>query len=153
MTAPTFVDPRHDTHMSIHGDESIQLIRVLYVDDDEMMRDIVGEYLSPVMNLLSVSSVAEAIEALDTFDPQVVLTDLDLGPGPDGTDLIEFLATEHRHIARVILSAHDSQSLSEIRGSIIPANTIYLGKLKIPSMIYVELAIRSCLEEHSVGRS
>lgn len=151
MTAPSLVDPRHDTGISMQGDESSSSIRVLYVDDDEMMRDIVDEHLSPVMDLLSVASVAEAVEAITTFDPQVVLTDLDLGPGPDGTDLIEFLARDHPHIARVILSAHDSESLSEIRGSVIPANTMYLGKLKIPSMIYVELAIRSCLENQSAG--
>jgi CheY-like chemotaxis protein len=153
MTAPSFVDPPVDTDSTTRSDAGASKLRVLFVDDDEFMRDIVGEHLGPIMNLMSVESVAQAIGAIATFDPQVVLTDLDLGPGPDGTDLIEFLAANHPNIARVILSAHDSQSLSEIRGSVVPANTLYLSKLKIPSMIYVEMAIASCLDEHSAGVS
>ena len=64
-------------------------IRVLLVEDEDFTRNMVGEMLGASgISVLPVASVAEAIKTIDEFDPHVVLTDLDLGHGPDGADLL-----------------------------------------------------------------
>ena len=64
-------------------------IRVLLVEDEDFTRTVVSEMLSASgISVHPVASVAEAIESMDQFDPHVVLTDLDLGHGPDGADLL-----------------------------------------------------------------
>ena len=68
---------------------SPKAIRVLLVEDEDFTRNMVAEMLGASgISVLPVASVAEAIKTIDEFDPHVVLTDLDLGHGPDGADLL-----------------------------------------------------------------
>ena len=70
-------------------------IRVLLVEDEDFTRTMVSEMLSASgINVLPVASVAEALKSMDEFDPHVVLTDLDLGHGPDGADLLTKVAED-----------------------------------------------------------
>ena len=72
-------------------------IRVLLVEDEDFTRTMVSEMLSASgINVHPVASVAEAIKSMEDFDPHVVLTDLDLGHGPDGADLLTKIAEERR---------------------------------------------------------
>ena len=60
-------------------------IRVLLVEDEDFTRNMVSEMLASAgITLNSVKSVTHALSVIDDFDPHVVLTDLDLGHGPDG---------------------------------------------------------------------
>ena len=66
-----------------------KVIRVLLVEDEDFTRAMVGEMLTTSgITVSSVNSVSEALAIIDDFDPHVVLTDLDLGNGPDGADLL-----------------------------------------------------------------
>ena len=57
-------------------------MRVLLVEDEDFTRTMVGEMLSASgITVRPVASVAEALNVIDEFDPNVVLTDLDLGDG------------------------------------------------------------------------
>ena len=65
------------------------------VEDETFTRNIVGELLDASgIEVNTVKSVSEALSNLENFDPHVVLTDLDLGPGPDGADLLSHIAQE-----------------------------------------------------------
>ena len=72
-----------------------KVIKVLLAEDEAFTRAIVTESLTNAgMNVRSVGSVIEALAVIDSFDPHVVLTDLDLGPGPDGADLLSKIFRE-----------------------------------------------------------
>ena len=110
-------------------------IRVLLVEDEDFTRTMVGEMLSASgITVLSVPSVAEAIKSMDEFDPHVVLTDLDLGHGPDGADLLTKVAEDRPWTGMVIMTAHASPELAINDVSRIPEQAGYIVKSELNSI-------------------
>ena len=104
-------------------------IRVLLVEDEEFTRNMVAEMLSTTgIAVESVRSVSEALSRLDAFDPHVVLTDLDLGHGPDGADLLSKIFKDRPWTGMVIMTAHASPELAINDTSRIPDPTVYIVK-------------------------
>ena len=111
---------------------SQKTIRVLLVEDDDFTRNVVREMLvASGIEVENVSSVAQAIESLDGFDPHVVVTDLDLGHGPDGADLLTKIAEERPWIGMVIMTAHSSPELAINDVSRIPDHAGYIVKSEL----------------------
>jgi DNA-binding NarL/FixJ family response regulator len=110
-------------------------IRVLLVEDEYFSRTIVSEMLTASgLNIFPVGSVADAIESMETFDPHVVVTDLDLGPGPDGGDLLAKVMEERPWTGMVVLTAHASPELAIKDPSRIPENAGYVVKSELHSI-------------------
>jgi DNA-binding NarL/FixJ family response regulator len=110
-------------------------IRVLLVEDEDFTRTMVGEMLGASgIRVLSVASVAEALKTMDEFDPHVVLTDLDLGHGPDGADLLTKVAAERPWTGMVIMTAHASPELAINDASRIPEQAGYIVKSELHSI-------------------
>ena len=110
-------------------------IRVLLVEDEDFTRTMVSEMLSSSgIIVLSVPSVAEAIKSMEAFDPHVVLTDLDLGHGPDGADLLTKVAEERPWTGMVVMTAHASPELAINDASRIPEQAGYIVKSEIHSI-------------------
>ena len=114
---------------------SQKTIRVLLVEDDDFTRNVVREMLvASGIEVLPVAAVAAAIESLDEFDPHVILTDLDLGHGPDGADLLTKIAEERPWIGLVIMTAHASPELAINDASRIPEHAGYIVKSELHSI-------------------
>ena len=110
-------------------------MRVLVVEDEDFTRNMVGEMLSASgLDVRTVSSVTEAINSLEDFDPHVVLTDLDLGHGPDGADLLTKVAQERPWTGMVVMTAHASPELAIKDASRIPEQAGYIVKSEIHSI-------------------
>ncbi len=110
-------------------------IRVLLVEDEDFTRTMVSEMLSASgINVLPVASVAEALNSMDEFDPHVVLTDLDLGHGPDGADLLTKVAEDRPWTGMVIMTAHASPELAINDVSRIPEQAGYIVKSELNSI-------------------
>mgnify|MGYP000521542480 FL=1 len=110
-------------------------IRVLLVEDEDFTRTMVSEMLSASgINVLPVASVAEALKSMDEFDPHVVLTDLDLGHGPDGADLLTKVAEDRPWTGMVIMTAHASPELAINDVSRIPEQAGYIVKSELNSI-------------------
>ena len=110
-------------------------IRVLLVEDDDFTRNVVREMLvASGIEVEQVASVAQAIESLDGFDPHVVVTDLDLGHGPDGADLLTKIADERPWIGMVVMTAHASPELAINDASRIPEHAGYIVKSELHSI-------------------
>jgi DNA-binding NarL/FixJ family response regulator len=110
-------------------------IRVLLVEDDDFTRNVVREMLiASGIEVHQVASVAQAIESIDGFDPHVVVTDLDLGHGPDGADLLTKISEERPWIGMVIMTAHASPELAINDASRIPEHAGYIVKSELHSI-------------------
>ena len=110
-------------------------MRVLLVEDEDFTRTIVGEMLTASgITVRPVASVAEALNVMDEFDPNVVLTDLDLGNGPDGADLLTKVAEERPWTGMVVMTAHASPELAINDASRIPEQAGYIVKSEIHSI-------------------
>ena len=112
-----------------------KVIKVMLVEDEEFTRNMVGEMLTTSgVTVTSVASVAQALATIDAFDPHVVLTDLDLGHGPDGADLLLKVFKERPWTGMVIMTAHASPELAISDSSRIPDPTVYIVKSQLQSM-------------------
>ena len=110
-------------------------IRVLLVEDEDFTRTMVSEMLSASgIHVHPVASVAEALQSMDDFDPHVVLTDLDLGHGPDGADLLTKVAEDRPWTGMVIMTAHASPELAINDVSRIPEQAGYIVKSELNSI-------------------
>ncbi len=58
--------------------------------------------------MLTAQTVSDALEAVSSFDPHVVVTDLDLGPvgTPSGADLLARVAEQRPWVGAIVLSIH-----------------------------------------------
>jgi len=122
--------------------------KVLLAEDDDFTRSIVAESLSQAgMTIKSVSSVQEALAEIDTFDPHVVLTDLDLGNGPDGADLLTRVFLDRPWTGMVIITAHASPELAINDTSRIPESTVYVVKSQLQSIQYLISAIEESISK------
>ena len=125
-----------------------KVIKVMLVEDEEFTRNMVGEMLTTSgVKVSSVASVSQALATIDDFDPHVVLTDLDLGHGPDGADLLLKVFKERPWTGMVIMTAHASPELAISDSSRIPDPTVYIVKSEIKSIANLLLAIEESIEK------
>ena len=125
-----------------------KVIKVMLVEDEEFTRNMVGEMLTTSgVTVSSVASVSQALANIDAFDPHVVLTDLDLGHGPDGADLLLKVFKERPWTGMVIMTAHASPELAISDSSRIPDPTVYIVKSEIKSIANLLLAIEESIEK------
>jgi DNA-binding NarL/FixJ family response regulator len=110
-------------------------IRVMLVEDEDFTRTIVSEMLNASgIEVHPVGSVADALQAIEEFDPHVVLTDLDLGHGPDGADLLTKVLEERPWTGMVVMTAHASPELAINDASRIPEQAGYIVKSELHSI-------------------
>ena len=104
-------------------------LKVLFVEDDQFTLNTVAELLERLgVTVLAVNTVSEAVRALAEFEPNVVVTDLDLGAGPDGTDLLNHVDENYPWIGKVILTAHSSPTLAVNATQALPQDVTFLIK-------------------------
>ena len=64
--------------------------RVLVAEDEEFTLNLLREVLEGAnFQVEAVKTVTEAIALVASFDPHVVITDLNFGVGPSGAELVE----------------------------------------------------------------
>ena len=127
---------------------SSRSVKVLLVEDEDFTRNLISDSLAHAnFDVRAVSSISEAIAELDNFDPNVVVTDLDFGDGPDGSDLVEKINNDKPWIGIVILSAHTSPELAVKDKTRIPEDAVYLVKSHISSVNELVLAINESISK------
>ncbi len=91
---------------STHSDEAHLYKRsVVVVEDDAFMRSLIAEYLEKAGFLVSTAgSAADARRQINAVDPDALVVDIDLGPGPSGLDLAQSLRVSSNEIAVVFLT-------------------------------------------------
>ena len=128
--------------------KDLKVLRVLLVEDEDFSRNLVSEMLvTSGLTVCSSSSVSQALIQIDDFDPHVIVTDLDLGNGPDGADLLAKVFKERPWVGMVIMTNHASPELAVEDISRIPDASIYIVKSEVSSISKLLLAI-----EQSIGK-
>lgn len=87
--------------------------RALVVDDDAYVLALVSSVVSDFgYEVRCAASGTDAITTAADFDPDVILIDLDLGPGPNGIEVIEHIWLDSPWVAAVLVSSHPSPALA-----------------------------------------
>ena len=78
---------------------------VLLVEDEAMSRTLLAGVLEAAgFEVTTATSADDAIEAFIAVDPDALITDIDLGSGASGLDLVVSLANRNPHLPVVVLS-------------------------------------------------
>jgi DNA-binding response OmpR family regulator len=108
-------------------------IKILCVDDDSEMREIVKASLPPGVDFDEASNVGEAIHKLQMFSYGIIMIDLNLGKGESGFQLIEFIKEkEFRTMPYVMIITGSEKEDDEIRGHQLEVTEYIKKPLRVP---------------------
>ena len=80
--------------------------RVLVVDDEAHVRDLLRDVLAAMGDeVITVASGVQALEAVPTFQPDVIMVDL-MMPGLSGTDVRDALRRTGVTVPLILISGH-----------------------------------------------
>jgi DNA-binding NarL/FixJ family response regulator len=118
---------------------------VLVVEDEALTRSLIVEMLeSAGFEVQACSSAVEALRECRYADPDAVITDIDLGPGPSGLDLVENLGRTSPHIAVLILSNYPILRQHPVNAR---KRLAYLDKREVGSSATVIQALEAVLRD------
>jgi len=104
-------------------------VKILVVEDNLFINSMLVELLEATqMEVTSAIDFVSALKHLEEAQPNVLLTDLDLGSGPSGIDLTYHVQRNYPWIAIVILSSHRSPDLAVLSGRPLPKGVSYIVK-------------------------
>ncbi len=81
-------------------------LKILIVDDEQEIRDLLCEFLSAEGHeLMSVAGANDALEVIPSFEPQIVLTDFSM-PEVTGIELLKAVRERYPQIRVIILTGY-----------------------------------------------
>lgn len=92
-------------------------------------------------------SAPEAISLVEQLTPDVLVTDLDFGPGPTGLDVATFLRKKMPLLGIVVLSAYADPRLHATSLSTAPSGLVYLIKQNIDGPSIIVEAVEASVEK------
>lgn len=116
-------------------------LRVLLVEDDTFTRQLVeGALRQQNFQVFTCADASTAMELVALNEPHVVVSDLDLGRGANGADLLSVIHRDFPWVGLVVLTAHAAPKLAS--SGLLPAGIPYLVKSSIADLIEIGAAIR-----------
>lgn len=103
--------------------------RILLVEDEQLTASLLEQSLtSQGFGVATAASAADALAAVDRFDPDAALIDIALGDGPSGLDLAHVLHREHPWIALLILTKQPDPRVAGLLEGNLPPGCGFLRK-------------------------
>jgi DNA-binding NarL/FixJ family response regulator len=122
--------------------------KVLIVEDELFTQKLICEIITNLGHKCeAASSVNEALSQVKAFSPELIITDLDLGPGPTGIDLINKMDKEFPEIKLAVLTAHTSPNLVDIRFKGLPSRVQYIVKADLHASNSFENILKNAFEQ------
>lgn len=90
-------------------------------------------------------SASTALADLDEIDPDVLVTDIDLGSRPNGMEMATIVHARAPHCATVFLTNYPRASIAPGEG--VPAGSVFLDKVALESVEQLVAAVESALAE------
>lgn len=124
--------------------------RILVVEDDAFKGSLmVGALANEGFEAQLAPTAVKAKRLLNSFDPDVVLVDIDLGEGPTGIDFIQVVSKTRPEIAAILLSKHVDSASAGLKGVHIPEGVAYLRK----SLVHDTQALVDSINDAAKGRA
>lgn len=119
------------------------VIDVLLVEDDTLLRASLESALAGggLTVVGAVATAAEATALAARRAPDVLLTDLDLGPGPNGIVLAHALRRERADLGVVVLTSYTDPRLVGTKLSQLPPGALYLRKQDVNDLTALRASI------------
>ena len=123
------------------------LARVLLIEDDLFIRSTLSALLvhRGFEVVGQTDSAEEALLLQGLNNPEVILVDLDLGPGPNGIDIATAMRVVNPAIGIVMLTTFKDPRFADIKNLPLPRGTRYLAKGETTDVSIVVTAILQAL--------
>jgi DNA-binding NarL/FixJ family response regulator len=120
--------------------------RVLIVEDEPYTRLLLVDALSSRgISVEGAATAGEALELVASHDPHIVVSDLDLGPGPNGADLLNRLREDRPWLGLIALTGHANPELALPPGLSLPEGTQFLVKTHLAEVGILVDALKASL--------
>lgn len=124
--------------------------RVMVVEDDDFVRGLMSHAFSKTgFEVLALPGVVEATRAFGDFDPDALVVDIHLGPGPTGMDLAHSLQARSPGLAVLAVSNYPSAASAGVSGG-LPDDVAFVCKsdLETPEVLLdaLEAVLRNATE-------
>lgn len=121
---------------------------VVLVEDEAFLRSLLADSLEQAgFQVTTAGTAADARRAINSVEPDAVVLDIDLGPGPNGLDIGEALIARSPDIAVVYLTAlSDTRVISDLANSVNP-KAAYLNKNLIQDTDLLVDALEAVLQD------
>lgn len=121
---------------------------VLIVENEPLMRDLLAHSVeSAGFVVTTAANAADAKRALKSVDPDAMVVDIELGPGPNGFELVESLAPQTPAIGVVFLTNLPDPRFGAKDDGAIKSNQAYLRKGAIQTGQELVSAIEAVLKD------
>lgn len=124
---------------------------VIVVENESFLRDLIGKTLEAAG--FDVTTAANAADAKRTFaavDPDGMVIDIELGPGPDGFDLARAILAESPETGIVFLTNLPDPRLAGKDSDVIPKHAAYLRKSNLTDSNTLVNALNAVLKADNV---
>lgn len=121
----------------------MSVARVLIVEDDLFTRTMLSSALVSVgiAAVAATDNAKAAIELVEQLDPEVVLLDLDLGPGANGLDIAVKIRALKPNIGIVFLTSYSDPRFVTENPIQLPIGARYIQKHEIADLKQLQLLI------------
>lgn len=128
--------------------------RALVVDDEALVAALLKNMLSAAGFEVELAHTAgDASEAFETFDPDIAILDISLGPGPSGLDIAYMASQSHPGVALLLLSRYPDLRTARGRAVELPANCGFISKDSVADASVLLGAVESLLHDETLVRA
>ena len=122
-------------------------LRVLIADDHHLSaKALADSFRARGADVVATHSVPEALEAVRAELPDVLISDLDMGPGPSGVDLALRVRSTLPATGVVLLTAYEDPKLFSSNMPALPPEVVYMVKQRVREIEELEAAIELALD-------
>ena len=126
---------------------------VVVVENEPLMRDLIGKTLEGAgFRVTTAANAADARRMHQAIDPDAMVIDIELGPGPDGFDLAAAVTAESPELAVVFLTNLPDPRLVGKDTKSIPKNAAYLRKSNLVDANELIDALNTVLKNEPIDR-
>ncbi|MEN9989899.1 MAG: hypothetical protein RL508_878 [Actinomycetota bacterium] len=123
---------------------------IVVVENESLLRDLIAQTLEAKdFRVATAANVADAKRACASTDPDAVVVDIELGPGPNGFDFAEYLQRTSPDVGIVFLTnVPDPRFVGKDRKA-VPNNAAYLRKSQLVNTAELVDALDAVLRDRA----
>lgn len=124
---------------------------IVVVENESLLRDLIARSLETAgFDVSTAANAADAKRAVKATDPDICVVDIELGPGPNGFDLADYLAREAPDVGVVFLTNLPDPRFADRDIKTVTQKQAYLRKSQLVDSKELIEAINAVLKEVDV---
>ena len=124
---------------------------VLVVEDDALVRSLIASHLEAAGFQVAVAAnFTDALRLMKIIDPDGLILDIDLGPGPNGFDLAERVRRQSDEVAILFLTSLSDPRFANSKLDKNASSTTYINKHLLTDASALLSALEAALTDTNV---